>query len=89
METNRTIGGQMTLCAFALLTFAFGGSVFAQTEKPPAPSAPKTVKIPAVQEKALANNGLNGRGHRTQKRAACHRASLLIKSGAVNEEDDE
>src|SRR5262249_43554729 len=30
-------------------------TVFAQTETPPAPSAPKTVKVPAAQEKKLAN----------------------------------
>ena len=49
-----------------------GGSLTAQ-ETPPKPSAPKTVKIPAVREKTLANN-LKSRGDSTPERAARHRS---------------
>ena len=37
-----------------VLGFSFAASIFAQ-ETPPAPSAPKSVNIPAVKEKKLAN----------------------------------
>lgn len=40
--------------AFLLFTFAFS-FVLAQTETPPAPSAPKSVSVPAVKERKLPN----------------------------------
>jgi zinc protease len=82
MSNRSTARSRKSVFAFLLLTFAFG-TMFAQTETPPAPSAPKTVSIPAVQEKKMPN-GLTV--------AVVQRSSvplvtvqLLVKSGASAE----
>ena len=64
----------------ALLIFSFG--IFAQ-ENPPAPSAPKSVKIPAVQEITL-KNGLKV-AVIERKNVPLVTVQLLVKSGAQNE----
>lgn len=68
-----------TLFAFFLLTFAFGLSTKAQTETPPAPSAPRAAQIPKPVEKTLKN------GLRVivveRKNVPLVTAQLLIKSG--------
>ena len=43
------------LAGFLAVLFVFAASVRAQNETPPAPSAPKSIKIPEVKEKQLAN----------------------------------
>ena len=70
--------------AFLLFTFAFS-FVLAQTESPPAPSAPKSVTVPAVKEKKLPN-GLTVAV--VQKSASpIVTIQLLVKCGASCEDD--
>ena len=66
------------LCVLCVLC----GGIIAQ-EKPPAPSAPKTVKIPAVKESTL-KNGLKVAVIET-KNVPLVTVQLLIKSGASDE----
>lgn len=74
---------RLLLSAICLSSFVL--NAFAQTELPPAPSAPPTVKIPAVQEKTLPN-GLKVVVVE-RKNVPLVTASLLVKSGA-NAEDE-
>ncbi len=74
---------RLYVSAVCLSSFAF--TIFSQTQMPPAPSAPPTVKIPAVQEKTL-SNGLKVVVVE-RKNVPLVTASLLIKSGA-NAEDE-
>ncbi len=69
------------LCSVLL----FSGLLFAQ-EKPPEPSAPKSVKIPAVKEVTL-KNGLKV-AVVERKNVPLVSVQLLIKSGAASEEAD-
>jgi zinc protease len=69
--------------AFLLFTLAFQ-FVFAQTETPPPPSAPKTAKVPAVKEKTLPN-GLKV-AVVERKNVPLVTVQLLIKSGASSEQ---
>jgi zinc protease len=69
--------------AFLLFTFVFP-LAFAQTETPPAPSAPKTVKVPAVKEKTLPN-GLKV-AVIERKNVPLVTIQLLVKSGASSED---
>jgi len=67
------------LCASVL-------SGFAQTETPPAASAPKTVTVPAVQEKKL-SNGLTVAVVQRES-SPLVTVQLLVKAGASAEPDD-
>lgn len=67
------------LCMICLLC----GGVFAQTETPPSPFAPKLVQIPAVKEKTLPN-GLKV-AIVERKNVPLVTVQLLVKSGAQNE----
>src|SRR5438552_7861022 len=69
--------------AFLLLPFAFSVG-FAQTEMPPAPSAPKPVTVPAVQEKKLPNGLTVAVVER--KSVPLVTIQLLVKSGASSED---
>ena len=75
----------LRLCAFAFILFAVGLTAFAQ-ETPPAPSAPKSVKIPAVKEITL-KNGLKV-AIVERKNVPLVSVQLLIKSGAQNEDNE-
>src|ERR1051325_5678307 len=72
---------KLSILSCSTLLGAIGG--FAQTETPPAPSAPKTVSIPAVQEKKSAN----GLTVATVERSSVPLVTvqLLVKSGASAE----
>jgi zinc protease len=72
---------QYSAFAFLIFTFAFVAA-FAQ-EQPPAPSAPKTVSIPAVQEKKL-SNGLTV-AVVERKSSPLVTVQLVVKSGASSE----
>ena len=74
---------------FLILTLCLGVSpvnTFAQTETPPDPSAPKSVTIPAVKEKKLAN-GLKV-AVVERKASPIVTIQLLVKSGAADEAAD-
>ena len=60
--------------------------IIAQTEQPPAPSAPKTVSIPAVQEKKLSNGLTVAVIQRTGNPLVT--VQLLVKTGAAAESSD-
>ncbi len=77
--------GFARLCVFASILFAVSFSTFAQTE-PPAPSAPKSVNIPAVKEKKLPN-GLTV-AVIERKSVPIVTVQLLIKIGAGAESAD-
>ena len=68
---------------FFLLLSVFAASVFAQ-ETPPAPGAPRSVSVPAVQEKKL-GNGLTV-AVVEKKAVPLVTINLLIKSGASSED---
>ena len=70
--------------AFLLLTFAFVAAS-AQTESPPAPAAPKTVSVPAVQERKL-SNGLTVVVVE-RKTNPIVTAQLVVRVGASSESD--
>ena len=72
----------LRLCAFALILFVFNIANFAQ-ETPPAPSALKSVTIPAVKEKKLANSLTVAVVER--KNVPLVTVQLLVKSGAETE----
>ncbi len=76
----------LRLCVSAVCLLFFGFTIFAQ-EQPPAPSAARTVKIPAVQEKSLPN-GLKVVVVE-RKNVPLVTASLLVKSGASAEDEAE
>jgi len=59
-------------------------NISAQTETPPAPAAPKTVTIPAIQEKKLANGLMVAVVER--KSSPIVTVQLLVKSGASSED---
>jgi zinc protease len=61
-------------------------SVFSQTEQAPAPAAPKTVSIPAIQEKRL-SNGLTV-AVIERKGNPLVTVQLLVKNGAASESAD-
>ena len=61
-------------------------NVSSQTEQPPAPSAPKTVSVPAVQEKRLSNGLTVAVIERTSNPLVT--VQLLIRAGASSEKDD-
>jgi zinc protease len=69
----------LCLCVSAVMTFS-------QTETPPAPAAPKTVSIPAVQEKKLAN-GLTV-AVIERKGNPLVTVQLVVKTGASSESAD-
>lgn len=73
----------LRLCAFALIISFFNFAVSAQ-EQPPAPQSPKSVKIPAVKEKKLANGLTVAVVER--KNVPLVTIQLLIKSGAGMED---
>lgn len=70
------------LIHFSIILSLLGVAVFAQ-ETPPAPSAPKSVKIPAVQEVTL-KNGLKV-AVIERKNVPLVTVQLLVKAGAQNE----
>ena len=76
---------RQSVFAFLLFTFAFS-VVLAQTEQPPAPSAPKAVKIPAVAERKLPNGLTVAVVER--KGVPIVTIQLLVKSGASAESAD-
>jgi len=71
---------------FSLCLCLSAVSYFAQTETPPAPSAPKTATIPAVAEKKLANGLTVAVVER--KSSPLVTIQLLVKSGAASESAD-
>ena len=73
----------LRLCAFALIISFFNFAVSAQ-EQPPAPQSPKSVKIPAVKEKKLANGLTVAVVER--KNVPLVTVQLLVKSGAGMED---
>jgi len=77
--------GIFQLCGFAIILLTFTFSIFAQ-EQPPAPSAPKSVNIPAVKERKLPN-GLTV-AVIERKSVPIVTVQLLIKSGAATESAD-
>ena len=87
MKTFNGFGESMKhfFFAFLLLPFAFS-FVPAQTETPPAPSAPKSVNIPAVKERKLPN-GLTV-AVIERKSVPIVTVQLLVKSGASAESAD-
>ena len=76
---------RQSIFAFLLFTFAFS-FVLAQSETPPAPSAPKAVVVPAVQEKKLPNGLTVALVER--KSVPLVTIQLLVKSGASAEAPD-
>ena len=83
--SNKSRLTRQFIFAFLLFTFAFAvGS--AQTETPPGPAAPKSVTVPAVKEKKLAN-GLTV-AVVDRKASPIVTIQLLVKSGAANEPSD-
>lgn len=75
----------LRLCVSAVCLLSIASTSFAQTETPPAPSAPPTVKIPAVPEKTLPNGLKIVVVER--KNVPLVTASLLIRSGANSEDE--
>ncbi|HEY0051595.1 MAG TPA: pitrilysin family protein [Pyrinomonadaceae bacterium] len=73
---------KQAIFAFLLLPFAFS-VVSAQTEMPPAPSAPRPVQIPAVQEKSLSNGMTIAVVER--RNVPLVTIQFLVKSGAESE----
>ena len=69
---------------FALLLLPFAFSAVKAQQTPPAPSAPKSVKVPAVKEKKLANGLTVAVVER--KGVPVVTVQLLVKSGASNED---
>ncbi len=84
--TNFLRAFSLRLCVSAVCVSAFVFTIFAQIEMPPAPSAPPTVKIPAVQEKTLPNGLKIVIVER--KNVPLVTASLLVKNGGANTEDE-
>ncbi len=76
---------RQSIFAFLLFTFAFS-FVLAQSETPPAPSAPKAVVVPAVQEKKLPNGLTVALVER--KSVPLVTIQLLVKNGASAENAD-
>ncbi len=74
------------LCVFAFILFAVSFTAIAQ-DMPPEPSAPKSVKIPAVKEITL-KNGLKV-AVIERKNVPLVSVQLLIKSGAATEDDNQ
>ncbi|MEZ5425688.1 MAG: pitrilysin family protein [Pyrinomonadaceae bacterium] len=70
-----------------LLSGLLAGNLWAQTETPPPPSAPKSVKVPAVKEKSL-KNGLDVVVIEN-KNVPLVTAQLVIKAGAEAESPEE
>lgn len=66
-----------------LTLFVTAGKIFAQTEVPPTPSAPKTVSIPAVKEKKLKNGMTVAVVERTSVPLVT--VQLLVPAGAALE----
>ena len=82
MNTNRRL--ILPLTYFALLFLCVSvATVISQTETPPAPAAPKTVTVPAVQEKKLPN-GLTV-AVIERKSSPIVTVQLLVRSGAYVE----
>ena len=79
----------LLFCIFSFVSVFFCSSlvnVLAQTETPPAPAPPKSVSVPAVQEKKLANGLTVAVVPRTN--VPLITVQLLIKSGASSEPAD-
>lgn len=74
---------RQSVFAFLLLPFTFS-FVFAQTEQPPEPSAPKSVSVPAVKETKLPNGLTVAVVER--KNVPIVTVQLLVKSGASSEQ---
>ena len=86
---NRRVTTSYRLTFFLILALCLGVSavnVFSQTETPPAPAAPKSVTIPAVKEKKLANGLTVAVVER--KGSPLVTIQLLVKSGAADESAD-
>jgi zinc protease len=77
--------GQSAVFAFLIFAFALA-SAHAQTETPPPPSSPKSVNIPAVQQKKLPNGLTVVVVER--KSSPIVTAQLLVKAGASAENPD-
>ena len=75
---NKFPGLQISFLASVFLCFSVV-SGFSQTETPPAPSAPKTVTVPAVQEKKLPNGLTVAVVQRTSSPLVT--VQLLVKAG--------
>ncbi len=73
------------LAAFCILHSVFLNGVSGQ-ENPPAPSAPKTISVPAVKEKKLPNNLTLAVVER--RTVPLVTVNLLVKSGAESEGND-
>jgi len=85
MNTNRTL--ILPLTYFVLLFLCVSVvTVISQTEAPPAPAAPKTVSVPAVQEKKLPN-GLTV-AVIERKSSPIVTVQLLVRTGASLEEEN-
>jgi zinc protease len=69
---------------WSLILLCASYSAPAQTEQPPAPSAPKSITIPAVKEKRLPNGLTVAVAER--KNVPLVTVQLLVKSGAAQEE---
>jgi zinc protease len=75
-----------TILSILFTALATSLTVLAQTETPPPPSAPKTVSIPAVQEKTLANGLTVAVVEKTANPLVT--VQLLVKAGASSEPVD-
>ena len=84
ISTNSRLTRQF-IFAFLLFTFSFAVGT-AQTEAPPEPSAPRSVTVPAVKEKKLANGLTVAVVER--KGSPLVTIQLLVKSGAADEAAD-
>lgn len=73
--------------SFLSVLSIFAGSVFAQTELPPTPSAPRATKIPVVSEKKLPN-GLTV-ATVARKNVPLVTVQLVVTNGADNELPEE
>jgi zinc protease len=72
-------------CLAAAIAAVSTVGVSAQTETPPAPAAPKTVRIPAIQEKKLSNGLTVATVERNN--APLVTVQLMIRAGASSEPD--
>ncbi|HTK38429.1 MAG TPA: pitrilysin family protein, partial [Pyrinomonadaceae bacterium] len=86
---NHRVSAGLYHHGFLILALCLGVAAvntFAQTETPPDPSAPKSVTIPAVKEKKLANGLTVAVVER--KASPIVTIQLLVKSGAADEAAD-
>lgn len=74
------------LASFLILSFVFVISAASAQEQPPTPAAPRSIKVPAIQTEKLANGQEIAVAER--KNVPLVTVSLLIRSGAANEDKD-